>query len=690
MRTLRYLFLCLVVPVAAIAVALTARAAAPTAENATPIGKQITAFTLKDSAGAAWSLSDAADQQAVVVVFLGTECPLAKRYAPRLAELASTYAQRGVAFVAIDSNRQDSLADIAHYVRVHALEFPVLKDPGNVVADQFGAVRTPEAFLLDRDRVVRYWGRIDDQYGIGSALAAPRHAELVDALEELLARKEVTTKVTEAQGCYIGRLLNEATDLSITYCKDVAPILQQNCVKCHRAGEIAPFSLATYDEVVGWAHTIREVVREQRMPPWHANPEHGKFYNDARLPDDAKQLVIDWVTHGAPEGNPADLPPPPKFEEGWQIPKPDVVYKMETPFTVPAKGVVQYQYFTVDPGFTEDRWIRAAEARPGNREITHHLILFFHPPGRDAIGPEEPLFNSVAAFAPGMPPAIYPEGYSRRIPAGSKLVFQVHYTPNGREQTDTSEIGIVFADPASVRREVEVQAGLNFRFRIPPGDANYRVEADRVFDQDTILYSLTPHMHLRGKSFSFSATYPDGKTEMLLDVPRYDFNWQNFYILAEPKLLPAGTQVHLLAHFDNSEQNLSNPDPRSAVTWGDQTWQEMMIGTFATSRAEQDFSLGLPSVKALEGDEYEVTFTYRPNKQVEAVYVAGSFNEWKPTGQKLDGPDSEGRHATRLKLKRGLYEYKFVINGTEWHSDPGNPRHAGEYRNSVLQVGEPE
>jgi peroxiredoxin len=670
-------------------VLVAAVAAFPDAQTPeSPIGKKIEAFKLQDYLGASHALDAWSDKQAIVIVFLGAECPLARLYAPRLVELADRYSARGVAFVGINSNRRDSLAEIGHYCRSHKIEFPVLKDPGNAIADQFGAARTPEVFVLDSDRTVRYHGRIDDQYGVGIARPSPERSDLAEALDELLAGKPVSVAQTKPAGCFIGRVDRQPPRGEITYAKHIASIFNQRCVSCHRTGEIAPFALTSYDEIAGWTQTIREVVSEGRMPPWHASPEHGKFLNDTRLPDEEKQLVLEWIKNGAPEGNRADLPPPPKFVEGWRIPQPDIIIRMPRPFTVPAKGVVQYKYFTVDPGFTEDKWLKAAEARPGNRAVTHHLILFYHPPGKAQISPEQPLFNVVAAYAPGLPASNFMYGVSRRIPAGSKLVFQVHYTPNGTEHIDQSEVGLVFEDPANVKQELEIQAALNFQFRIPPGAANHRVEARHRFSQDTLLFSLTPHMHLRGKSFRFEALYPDGRSEILLDVPRYDFNWQSFYLLDEPKLMPAGTQVNLTAHYDNSPQNLANPDPRAEVTWGDQTWEEMMVGTFGVCRADQDLSLA-PRIKKLESGEYEASFAYRPAKPVEAVYLAGSFNNWKPDGHKMSGPNADGRYTATLVLKPGKHEYKFVLEGRDWRSDPANRQQAGFFGNSLLVIEPP-
>jgi peroxiredoxin len=659
----------------------------PTNEPGAPVGKAVAAFKLQDYRGAWHSLNDFSQSKLIVVAFLGAECPLANRYAPRLAELAEEFTPRGVAFLGVDANRQDSLAHIARQAKEYRIPFPVLKDVGNAVADRFGAARTPEVFVLDDQHVVRYRGRIDDQYGVGYARPHATRRDLAVALEELLAGKPVSQPVTEAAGCLIGRVRRPAASGEVTYARHIARVFEQRCVTCHHAGSVAPFALTSYREAVGWAETIREVIAEQRMPPWHANPQYGSFANDARMPEEEKRLVLDWVRNGAPEGDPKDLPPAQPWVEGWRIPKPDLVIDMPQPFAVPAEGTVRYQYFTVDPGFREDRWVKAAEARPGNRAVVHHLLVFIEAPGGRRVA-QEGAFGSqfVAAGVPGMPPLLYGEGEAKFIPAGSRLVFQVHYTPNGTAQTDRSQVGLVFADPKTVKREIRSEIVLNHRFRIPPGVDDYPVEAAYQFRQDTLLYSLMPHMHLRGKSFRFEAVYPDQRREVLLDVPRYSFDWQNLYVLARPKLMPEGTVLHCSASFDNSEKNLSNPDPKKTVTFGDQTWEEMMVGYFDTALAYQDLGPGPPQVKPLGEGKYEATFRYQAPPGTKAVYLAGTFNDWKPTAHRMDGPDDQGVFTTRLTLKGGRHEYKYVLEGKTWRADPANREQTGFYNNSVLVV----
>ncbi len=565
------------------------------AESAPAGDTKIANFMARDYRGKETSLADLSGSKLVVVTFLGTECPLAKLYAPRLVELQKEYADKGVAFLAVDSNRQDSMAEIAHYARESQVEFPVLKDAGNVIADQFGAQRTPEVFVLDKDRVVRYRGRVDDQYGfMGKGVAyqrtEPSRRDLAEALDELLAGKEVSHALTAVQGCKIGRVKQPNADSDVTYSNQIVRIFNERCVECHREGQIGPFAMTSYDEVVGWADMIQEVVSEKRMPPWHADPAVGHFSNDVRLTDKELELIDTWVKNGAPEGNPKDVPPVPTFTEGWRIPTPDqIVYMADEPYNVPAEGTVEYQRFVVDPGWTEDKWLKAIECKPGNHAIVHHIIVYVIPPGVAPKGRAGRLqTNWLSAFAPGLRQEPLPEGYARYVQAGSKLLFEMHYTPNGVAQPDRSFAGFVFTDADSVKREVAVQNAGNFTFKIPPNDPNFEVESEFVFRQNATLLTVSPHMHVRGKDFFYELIYPDGKKESLLWVPNYDFGWQTTYWLTEPKEVPRGAKLHCVAHFDNSPENLANPDPNSEVSWGEQTWEEMMFGWFEMALTDQD------------------------------------------------------------------------------------------------------
>ncbi len=543
------------------------------------VGKTIAAFTLKDTVGQSVSLSGAKDAKAVVVVFLGTQCPLSNQFLPRLAELHKEFAPKGVQFLGINANHQDSPSRIAEHAQKRELPFPVLRDEGNKLADQFGARRTPEAFVLDGQRVIRYQGRVDDQFGINVQRPAPTRRDLAEALQEVLAGNKVSVAATPVAGCIIGRAPRPKEDGKTTFAKHVAPILQKNCQDCHRPGQIGPMPLLTYDDAAPWSETIREVIEERRMPPWHADPRYGKFSNDRSLPADERQTLLAWIEQGAPRGDDKDLPPPRQFPEHWKIGKPDVIIHMPTEFDVPAqapKRGVPYKHYSVETTFDEDKWVERAEAKPGAAEVVHHIIVFVVPPG-EKYNPANDKTPVLCGLAPGELPFMGRPGEAKLVPKGARLVFQLHYTPNGKAQKDRSYIGLIFAKKPP-EKEVITQPVFNAFFRIPPGDPNFRVEASFKFAKDGYVVGFMPHMHLRGKDFMFQAHYPDGKTETLLFVPKFNFGWQSVYRPDPPLSMPQGTKLHCIAHFDNSKDNPNNPDPNEAVRWGDQTWEEMMIG----------------------------------------------------------------------------------------------------------------
>ena len=571
-------------------------------------------IALSDLHGNPTSLGELAGEELSVVVFLGTECPLARLYVPRLNAIIDEFSQRGVAVIGVNSNCQDSLLDITAYTRRQQVDFPVLKDLDHRLADGVKAERTPEVFVFDANWNVKYRGRIDDQYGVGYVREQATREDLRVAITALLSGRSVDEPMTAAVGCRIGRLPAASDDQTITYHGQIAGLLRQHCVECHRDGEIGPFSLTDYDEVVGWADTMVEVIRDGRMPPWHANPAHGKFLNQRLMSEEDKQLIYHWVTNGAPRGESIDefdldgpTSPLPRVAD-WRLPRPpdQVVAMRDRPYRIAATGVIEYQYFVVDPGFAEDKWVSAAEVVPGNRSVVHHCIVFIRPP--DEVGLRG--FGWLSAYVPGQIPWMLPPGTARRIPAGSKLVFQMHYTPTGTPETDLTKVGILFADPGEIQEETVTMVAVNRSFRIPPHAEDYQVQASVQWmpDQGRVL-SLAPHMHLRGRSFRFVArrTQDDGNVQerILLDVPHYDFNWQHVYQLAQPLALSADLTIEATATFDNSEHNLVNPDPSAHVRWGDQTWQEMMVG-FLDVAVPKDAELKMPGASA-DDDEYDTT-----------------------------------------------------------------------------------
>jgi hypothetical protein len=384
-----------------------------------------------------------------------------------------------------------------------------------------------------------------------------------------------------------------------TFTKDVAPILYKNCTTCHRPGEIAPMSLLTYDDARPYAKDILDEVGQGHMPPWHADAPAGTFENERRLSDAEKKTLLDWAANGAPKGDDKDLPPQPTYTEGWAIGTPDLVLQMDEDFKVPAEGTVPYQYFYIKTNFTEPKYVQAIEARPGNREVVHHVLVNYmvkpdltrtpvlkmnqewhrlpdpvigeHAPKRDKDIPT----RLIATYAPGTRPQIFRPGTALRLEPGGVIELQMHYTANGKSATaDRTKVGIVFSkDPSP--REIRPTAFYNGTLVLPAGASNTAVPGEVTFQQDTLVYGLFPHTHLRGKSWKYDLVLPDGTSKTILSVPKYDFNWQTYYMFAEPLQVPKGAKILSTAWYDNSAANKHNPNPKVDVRWGDQTWEEM-------------------------------------------------------------------------------------------------------------------
>jgi hypothetical protein len=420
---------------------------------------------------------------------------------------------------------------------------------------------------------------------------------------------------------------------SPTYARDIAPIFYKNCTSCHRPDEIAPMSLLSYAEVRPWAKAIASQVARGTMPPWHADPAHGVFLNDRRLSADDKASILKWVSDGAPEGDTADLPPAPNYTSGWNIGEPDAVFSMQEDYPVPSDGAIAYQYLQVPTNEPGDRWITAMEVKPGNPAVVHHVIVFAvaPPPGAPAenatkasaadrprpaplftylegtqdvpagqtggpklppdqqkpLGPNDRpapkrLGPAIGGFTPGQMVRVYPDGSAMKLPAGSTLVFQMHYTANGTATTDRTRIGVRFAKEKP-QHEVRFSQLINGAIHIPAGAPDYRVDTEMTVNRDISVWSLLPHTHVRGKRWEYEVVYPGGRRETVLAVPKYDFNWQTDYVFKEPLKLPKGTKLHATAWYDNSKNNPSNPDPTKDVWWGDQTWEEMMFTGIAYS-----------------------------------------------------------------------------------------------------------
>jgi hypothetical protein len=384
-----------------------------------------------------------------------------------------------------------------------------------------------------------------------------------------------------------------------TFSKDVAPILYTHCTDCHRPGEIAPMSLMTYQDARPWARAIRDEVGDGTMPPWHAEAPHGTFLNERRLSDGEKDTLLKWAANGAPEGDPKDLPPLPTYADGWMIGTPDAIFEVDEPYTVPAEGIVQYEYLYVATNFKEPKWVQAIEVRPGARSVVHHALVFYRavpdiertpvlrpnvaqsrlpmPTARGQRPPRAglPPQRLLATYAPGTNPQHAPEGTAFRLEPGGILELQMHYTTTGEATVDRTKIGLVFAKNPEGLREVRASHFLNATLQLPAGAADVAVDAELTFLQETTVWGLFPHTHLRGTKWRYVLEMPDGTRKIVLDVPRYNFNWQTYYLFTEPLQVPQGAKLVSTAWYDNSPANRSNPDPTVDVTWGDQTWEEM-------------------------------------------------------------------------------------------------------------------
>ncbi len=530
---------------------------------------------LRDLRGNRRSVHDFKGHRAVVLAFVGCDCPLSNLYLPELLAREKDYRKKQVQLLAVYPNEREDLDQIATHSSDRDVPFPVLKDAGGKLAGLLGVTRVPAVVVLDGEHTLRYRGRVDDHYGAGSRRPRASRDDLWTAVDEVLAGKKVSVAETEVDGCLI-EAGKKRSPRAVNYSKHVAPILQKNCQGCHRPERSAPFPLLSYDDAVKHARMIREVTTQRRMPPWHADPRHGHFSNDRRLSQTDVDTLADWVEAGTPRGDDRDLPPPPTFPKGWALGEPDLVIPMPEEFEVPATGTLPYKNWIIDPGFKEDRWVRLAEARPGAAGVVHHVVVYILRGGGNIRGPVRSL-SVLVGWAPGDLGLVCPPDTALRIPRGSKLRFELHYTPNGTAVKDRSSIGLTFAKKPP-RFEYFTNEFVNMNIVVPPHDPHYRAEAVFRLLADARILSFTPHMHWRGKDYRYELIGRDGKRQTLLSVPRWDFNWQNVYRLKEPLRFPKGARIRAVAHWDNSRNNLLNPAPDKTVKFGLQSWEEMMVG----------------------------------------------------------------------------------------------------------------
>ncbi len=533
-----------------------------------------TVFT--DLAGKTYNAQEIAAHKATIFLFVSSQCPISNVYTPRFQGLANDYADKGVQVFAVYSDRQESRAEVAAHVRTHGITFPVIKDERNVLADRLGAQCTPQAILVDSTGTVRYRGRFDDN---AVATRVTRH-DLTDALDAILAGRPVAHLEVAAFGCAIRRAsTTEVVAMAgvPTYAHDVAPILRAKCETCHHPGEVAPFTLQTYKQASAWAADIKRYTQNLQMPPWKPAPGYGEFANEHEmaLTDQERATLAKWADGGAPLGNAKQIPPPRQFPGGWKLGEPDVILQPEREYHLSADGEDVYRNFVVKMDTSQDRWVSAVEVHPGNRAVVHHVLVYVDPldasekleaqehdgqPGYTSYGggPGFQTDTFIGAWAPGNEAILAPDGLGQRVPKGALLVLQVHYHKDGKPETDSTQIGIHFSN-STVDKEIRNKYVANPFFAIPPGDPNHEVKMDLNVREASHLRYVAPHMHLLGRDMRVWAELPDHTLKPLIWIKDWDFNWQMTYALKTPLALPSGTKIHLVAHYDNSDNNLRNP-----------------------------------------------------------------------------------------------------------------------------------
>ena len=526
-------------------------------------------FALNDQNGVRHELFREGDARAVVLLFTDN-AHLPEAWAT-VKPLQETFGPRGIRFWMV--NPTDSRSDLAAACVAHGVHLPVLHDVAQLVARTYGASTVLETVAIHRADLTQFYrGPIMDRCDVPGGTVV--QAYLADALQRYSDDLPVVVQSVRAHGDPLHLAAAGVPD----YTRDIAPLLQAKCVSCHRPGDIGSWAMTHHAAVAGEAIAIRRSLLGGHMPPWHADPAHGRFANDSSLtPAEASRLVA-WIDAGTPRGTGEDplvthpLPPP----APWPLGTPDRIVKIPTQ-SLPARGEIPYRYLLVKNPLPTNAWLRAVTVRPGNREVVHHCLVFTGQNAADFLQLQGGLGGFFAGFVPGAEPVEFPAGTGKLLKAGSYLIFQMHYTPSGTATTDRTEIGLYLAD-GTPARELVTTAAHDTEFAIPAGARDHEVVAEAVVERDSLLYEMSPHMHYRGARMRFEALYPDGHRETLLNVPGYEFAWQTLFRLAEPKRLPAGTRVRVTGGFDNSATNPWNPDPSSPVLFGEQTSEEMLIG----------------------------------------------------------------------------------------------------------------
>ena len=547
------------------------------------VGRLVPDFKLKGLDGKEARLAELAGKNGLVLAFTNTTCPIAKKYGPSLAKLEESLASQGVSIVFVNPTPKAKAEEMLVFTRTHKLKGLYFHDADGSLAKSVNATTTTEVFLLDTKRTIHYRGAIDDQYGLGYSLDQPRQTFLINAVEARLAGRVPNPAATTAPGCDLDLAAAKSIVSSVTYHNRISRIMQTHCVECHHAGGVGPFNLDTADDVIAHAGIIRRVLEKGTMPPWFAKPGAGEktgvWANDRTVPEADKTDLMAWLKGDKAMGDTADAPLPRSFADGWLIGKPDMVLKFEKPVPVKADGIMPYQKVVIETKLTEDKWVRALEVRPSARQVVHHALIFILPPKKENFPDPDSDESSgyFAEYAPGQSVLNYPDGYAKKLPKGSRLYFQMHYTPNGTATADETSLGLVFAKETP-KHEVRVIGIANPNILIKAGAAHHPEKAKLTVPGDVTILGFLPHMHVRGSAFRYEITKPGEAKATVLDIPRYDFNWQLYYRLAEPMAVKKGTVIDATGWFDNSKNNPANPDPSIDVVWGPQTFDEMMLG----------------------------------------------------------------------------------------------------------------
>jgi thiol-disulfide isomerase/thioredoxin/mono/diheme cytochrome c family protein len=562
----------------------------PRAAAGAGIGRMVPEATFTDLSGGSRQLSSLLkDSDFTVIAVTSPSCPLSQKFAPTLAALEDQWKSKGVRFVFIGAIESDPPEALGSLAKQHGWDGICTPDGKQDLLRALGAESTTEVFILDRARTLHYRGAVDDQYGIGYQKDAASRHYLEDALEAITQGQRPRLAATTAPGCALEMTPAAApVPTTLTWHREISRVIQRNCQECHRPGGTGPFEMMKMEDVTGHAAMIKKVITKGLMPPWFAAPQTGEhvitWANDRSLSEADRGALLTWLAGERAVGDPSDAPVPLTWPQEWAMGTPDAIVELPTPVAVQPTGRMKYQYREVTTNFAEDRWVTGFEVRPTALAQVHHVLVFASAPGQRRVVDGDDFF---AAYVPGSNATLYPDGYAKKLPAGARLTFQLHYTPNGTAVEDRTRLGLKFGSGAP-RYEVHVSAAKQHRFSIPAGAPNHEVKGALPVPFDSQILSFMPHMHMRGKAFRYDMVDPAGQRRELLSVPAYDFNWQLQYRSAEPVLAMTGSRIEATAWYDNSPENPNNPDATKTVTWGDQTEEEMMIGYLEYVRVPAD------------------------------------------------------------------------------------------------------